>query len=104
MGLEDFTRAKYGRVEPDEDPLTRAVIGACVEVHREFGPGLTEDLYEEAVCHEFDLRGIQYARQVDVPVTYKGKPIGKRRIDLVVDGHLIVELKACDGLAPIHRA
>ena len=51
----------------------------------------------QALCHEFDLRGIRYEKQVKVPVVYKGKVIGETRIDLLVEGCVIVELKACDA-------
>jgi GxxExxY protein len=90
--------------ETQSDPLTEKVIGALIEVHRELGPGLSEIMYEEAVCHEFDLRGILYARQVSLPVIYKGKAIGEGRLDLVVEGKVILELKACEVLTPVHRA
>ena len=100
---KDF-RQREDPVEPGLDGLTEAIIGACIEVHREFGPGLSEKHYEEALCHEFDLRGIAFRRQVPVPVVYKGKEIGDTRIDLVVEGKVIVELKACDALGPVHRS
>jgi GxxExxY protein len=61
-------------------------------------------MYEDALCHELDLRGIRYQRQVRVPVVYKGKPIGTTRIDLIVEARLVVELKACDSLNSVHRA
>lgn len=86
------------------DLLSEKVIGALIEVHREVGPGLTENMYEEAVCHEFDLRGIRYTRQVPVDVHYKGKAIGATRIDLIVEGKLIIELKACEALNSVHKA
>jgi GxxExxY protein len=97
-------RALGTAFEAKSDPLSEAVIGAAIEVHRELGPGLTEDMYEDALCHELDLRGIPYARQVQVPVIYKGKAIGKTRIDLIVDGQLVVELKSCESLNAVHRA
>jgi GxxExxY protein len=88
----------------EHDELTEQVIGAAIEVHRELGPGLTEILYEAALCHEFDLRGIPYARQMEIDVVYKGKKIGKTRIDLLVADRLILELKACEHLNDVHRA
>ena len=84
--------------------VTERVIGACIEVHRHLGPGLTEGLYESALCHELELRGIAYQRQVELPVVYKGKSIGKGFIDLLVEGKVIVELKACESLSAVHRA
>ena len=86
------------------DEVTEKVIGSAIEVHRELGPGLTEIMYEEALCHEFELRGIRYERQVPVAAMYKGKEIGKTRLDLVVGGKLIVDLKSCDGFHPVQRA
>jgi GxxExxY protein len=88
----------------NHDQLTERIIGAAIEVHRHLGPGLTEEMYEEAYCHELDLLGIQYARQVPVAVMYKQKQIGKTRIDLIVENRVIVELKSCESLGPIHRA
>src|ERR1700733_14336003 len=86
------------------DELTEKVIGAAIEVHRHLGPGLNEMLYEAALCHELELRGIPHARQVDVDVFYKNRKIGKTRVDLLVADRLIVELKACESLNSIHRA
>src|SRR3954452_7075310 len=85
------------------DPLTEKVIGAAIEVHSRLGAGLTESMYELALCREFELRGIAFARQVPVPVEYKGVPIGDIRIDLLFEGKLIVELKACEALNDVHR-
>ena len=92
--------------QPDaqDDELSGKVLGAAIEVHRVLGPGLTESMYEEALCHELDLLGIQYERQLPVAVMYKGKKIGDTRLDLLIEGQLIVDLKACDGLTPVHRA
>ena len=93
-------------VPPGEawDEVSEKVIGAAIEVHRKVGPGLTENMYEEALAHEFDLRQIAYARQVPISVEYKGKVIGQTRLDFLVEGRLIVELKACESPNPVHRA
>jgi GxxExxY protein len=92
--------------EPDEelDRLARIVIGAAIEVHRQLGPGLLEGVYETALCIEFDLREIPFRRQEGVGITYKGRPVGKGKVDLLVGGRLIIELKAVEKLAPIHSA
>lgn len=76
------------------DDLTRRIIGAAIEVHRHLGPGLLESIYEEALCHELDLRRISYQRQCSMTVRYKGKAIKGQRIDLVVAGEVVVEVKA----------
>src|SRR6188768_4275390 len=103
MSFDRF-RKERNEIDPEMDRLTEMAIGAFIEVHRELGPGLTENLYEAAVCHELDLRGLKYERQVLVDVVYKGKSIGQNRIDLIIEGRLIVELKACESLNAIHRA
>lgn len=76
------------------DPLTEKIIGAAIEVHRHLGPGLLESIYEEALCIELDLRGVPHERQVQVDVLYKDRIIRGQRIDLVVAGEVIVEIKA----------
>ena len=81
-----------------ENELSHDVIGAAIEVHTELGgPGLLEDIYEEALCHELSLRGIQVERQVGIPVVYKGKELDKRLVlDILVGNKLIVEVKAVE--------
>jgi GxxExxY protein len=92
--------------EPDAetDHLAQEVIGAAIEVHRALGPGFLESVYEQAMSIELGLSGIPCERQVAVAVSYKGHSIGESRLDLLVGGKLIVELKAVDQLAPIHAA
>jgi GxxExxY protein len=93
-------------IEPDQktDELARAVIGAAIEVHRQLGPGFLESIYEEALCVELEDRQIPFERQKEISVLYKDRPIGQQRIDLLVGESLIVELKAVDALAEIHKA
>ena len=78
--------------------LTYAIIGAAMEVHRILGPGFLESVYEEAQAHEFDLRGIPYERQAKLAVRYKGIVAGEFRADFLVDGKVVVELKAVKAL------
>ena len=94
------------RFEPNEklDILANKVIGAAIEVHRKLGPGLLESHYEAALCIELELRGIPYERQPIIGLEFKGRPIGECRLDVLVCGDLIVELKAVDKIAPIHEA
>jgi GxxExxY protein len=93
-------------VEPDRelDALVHAVIGAAIEVHKQLGAGLDESMYEKALCHELRLRDLPFACQVVFNVTYKGETIGSKRIDLIVGGRLLVELKAVETLTPLHKA
>ena len=94
------------RLEPDPalDELTGAVIGAAIEVHRQLGPGLDEILYESGLCIELRLRNIPFTRQVVVPVLYKGEVIGSKRLDLIVDNRIVVEIKAVESLTALHKA
>ncbi len=88
----------------DIDLLANKVIGACIEVHHILGPGYLESFYEEAVCHEFNLRDIKFERQKVLNLNYKSVPVGQDRLDLLMEEKLIVELKAIESLAPIHSA
>ncbi len=89
----------------DENELSRLVVGAAIEVHRQLGPGLLEAAYEACLAHELCLRDVPFERQKPVPVFYKGTQVDCGfRLDLLVGGLLVVEVKAVDGLAPIHMA
>ncbi len=76
------------------DLLTQKIIGAANEVHKHLGRGLLESIYEEALCYEFELRGIGYKRQVEIDIFYKGKSIKGQRIDLLVEGEVVIEIKS----------
>ena len=87
-----------------DDDLTGKIIGAAIEVHRTLGPGLLESIYEAALCHEFDLRGIRYRTQVEIDVVYKGKVIKGQRIDILVEEEVIVEIKSLTKLPDVSTA
>ena len=85
--------------------LTEAIIGAAMEVHRTLGPGLLESTYEMCLCRELAIRGIRFERQVPIPVEYKGVKLDcGYRADIVIDGTILLEIKAIDSLLPIHDA
>lgn len=84
--------------------LSYKVIGAAMEVHRTLGPGFLEAVYEAALAHELALQAIPFERQKDLPVTYKGQPVGHYVADLVVNGEIIVEPKAVLMLTKVHEA
>ncbi len=87
------------------EELTEAIIGAGIEVHRALGPGLLESSYEECLCHELHLRGLQFRRQVPLPVVCKGIQLEcGYRMDIVVEEKVIIELKAVHLMAPIFEA
>jgi GxxExxY protein len=89
----------------DLDALTRSIIGAAIEVHRILGPGLLEKIYERCLFKELELRGIPRAKQVPLPIVYKGEDLGAEIfMVMVVDGRVILELKTVDRLEPIHSA
>ena len=89
----------------DINELTGEVIGAAIEVHKALGPGLLESVYEECMCVELGLREIPYERQKELPVEYKGAKLDcAYRLDILVARKLVVELKACNSLEPIHEA
>ncbi len=90
--------------EEESDSLTEQIIGAAIEVHRHLGPGLLESVYEEALCHELSLRDIPFVRQKEVDVFYKGIVIKNQRLDLLVNGEVVVELKSTELDHPIYKA
>jgi len=89
----------------DINNLTSEVIAAAIEVHKILGPGLLESTYEECLCRELGLRKISFERQKELPIVYKGFSLDcGYRLDVIVDSRLILELKACENLSPIHQA
>jgi GxxExxY protein len=87
------------------DRLSAEVIGAAIEVHRIMGPGLLESIYERCLLRELELRGIAAVNQEEVVIAYKDTVFTEiLRFDLLVDGCLLVELKAIRDVLPIHKA
>jgi GxxExxY protein len=89
------------------DPVTERIIGAAIEVHRVLGPGLLESVYEQALCYEFELQGIEFRRQACVEMSYKSKVIKDQQIDLLVEAEndqVIVELKSLSRLPEVSTA
>jgi GxxExxY protein len=88
-----------------ENEISEKIIGAAIEVHKYFGPGLVEPIYEESLCHEFGLRGLRFERQKPVPLGYKDVQLGiPLRLDLIIEEKVIVDLKAKEALIPLDRA
>jgi GxxExxY protein len=85
--------------------LSKVIIGAAIEVHREMGPGLLESVYERCLISEFSRRGLRVESQIQLPLTYKGEVLDKALIlDLVVEDCVILELKAVETMLPVHAA
>ncbi len=86
-------------------PLTEKAIGCAIEVHRALGPGLLESAYQQCLARELKLNGISFQFEYPVPVEYKGIRLDcGYRIDILVDGQLILELKSVDAITGIHEA
>jgi GxxExxY protein len=87
------------------DQITETIIGAAIAVHRELGPGLLESAYEACLVFELAERGLEVARQMELPVIYRGVRIDcGYRLDLLVEKQVVVEVKSIDQLAPVHEA
>ena len=103
----DTEATEYGgrkQIPERLNALCKGTIGAAIEVHRHLGPGYLESAYEEALAVELGLRSIRFERQVRVPVVYKNLVVAEQRVDLIVEGEIVVELKAVETLLPIHAA
>ena len=88
-----------------EEHLTEQIIGAAIEVHKHWGPGLYEEIYERSMCRELELRGLAFDCQVSLPLEYKGAIVGDDlRLDLWVQKKVIIEVKSVAALLPIHEA
>ena len=87
------------------DELTYKIIGCAIEVHRHLGPGLIESVYERCFIRELTLSHLDFKRQILFPIHYKGIDLdAELRLDVLVNDLILVELKAIDGLLPIHEA
>lgn len=92
-------------MEHPANALSQRVIGAAIEVHSCLGPGLLESTYHACLRRELELRGIDYQREVTLPLEYKGVEVGSGyRVDLLIEKRLIVEAKAVASLLPVHTA
>jgi len=87
-----------------DSAVTESIIAAAIVVHRELGPGFLETIYKQALAVEFVLSGIQFIRQHPVPLFYRDHQIGEHRLDFLVEGKIIAELKAISQLEDIHFA
>ena len=86
------------------EKLSFDTVGAAMEVHRVLGPGFLEAVYEQALSHELTLRGIPFERQVSIRVPYKEIQAGDYRADFVIDGKIVLEIKAVSSLILAHEA
>jgi GxxExxY protein len=98
-GFEEETR-----LDPALNEIKDAIIGARIAVHGELGPAYSEDIFKEALDMEMTARNIAFSRQHRFQVSYRGRVIGTGRLDYLVEGQVVLELKTVDQFAPVHRA
>jgi GxxExxY protein len=92
-------------IDPEDDRMGRAVVDAAYTVHRNLGPGLLESIYETCFCYELGKRGIAHQRQAIVPVCYDGVALSESlRLDVLVSGRVVCELKAVEEMKPLYEA
>ena len=91
-------------IDEGDEALAHRVIGAAIEVHRHLGPGFLESIYKKAMEHELTTSGLLVEREKEILVPYKDIQIAGQRLDLLVGGRIIIELKAVESIAPIHEA
>lgn len=99
--MREFIEGSTDRID---DAYSHRVIGAAIEVHRRLGPGFLEAVYHKALRCELTALKIDWASEVEVPVLYRGMVVGRHRLDLVVGGELVVELKSAAKLEFVHFA
>jgi GxxExxY protein len=106
MSEEKFIHRRGAELtEFAQSELSGRILGAAFEVHTQLGPGLLESAFQRALAHELRLQSIPFASQVNVPLHYKGQTLdAPLRLDLLVDGQIVVEVKSVTALEDIHRA
>jgi GxxExxY protein len=87
-----------------KDPLTEKIIDCAIEVHKRWGPGLLESIYESALCVEFEHQGLKFQRQVALPLTYRDRSIVELRLDIVIENSIILEVKSVERMDPLFEA
>ena len=91
-------------LDEETEQLVRATIGCCIAVHRELGPGLLERIYCRGLAVELGLTGLPFELERPFDVLYKGQLLSTHRLDVVVAGKVLIEVKAVDRMAPVHHA
>ncbi len=90
-------------LSPEADAIMSKTIGCAIAVHKELGPGFIESIYRKAMCIELESRNLAYEQERPIRVCYRGVEIPGQRVDLIIEGLVIVELKAVAKLDPVHR-
>jgi GxxExxY protein len=100
----DFHRRNVSPLDEQLEKLVTQVIASAIEVHKELGPGLPELAYQRSLSMELSLRGIPHECEVPIPIYYKGTKVAEGKIDMLINGRLIIENKVVEVLNPVHRA
>jgi len=88
----------------DINQLTHKIIGCAMEVHRLLGNGFQEVIYQRCLALEFSIQNLNFAREQEMEIFYKGTSVGTRRVDFFVEGKVMVEIKAVEKLEDVHKA
>lgn len=105
MESQSLKDAKLTVIENSIEALASQIVDAVFKVHKHFGPGMLESLYEAALCKEFEKRNLNFTRQELIPVFYEGELLADGfRADIIIQKSILLELKACEMLMPVHRA
>ncbi len=91
-------------VDMAENVVTDRIIKCAIEVHKQLGPGLLENMYESAMAIEFELQGLSFEQQLRIPAIYKGKQLGEYRLDMLVEDLVVVEIKSVERFDPVFEA
>jgi GxxExxY protein len=102
--IRTYQMRLHSPLSTKEEDLMRETIGCAIDVHKSLGPGFLESIYRKAMCVELELRGISCETEVPVRVMYRAVEIPGQRLDLIVGGLIVVELKAVSVLDEVHRA
>jgi len=95
---------KPDKLDPELERIAAEAVDAAYKLHSTLGPGLLESVYEAFFCHELEMRGLKVERQVQLPLTYEGMTLDAGlRLDFLVEGQLVIELKAVETLLNVHR-
>ena len=103
IAMTDKTNGVF-RTNGGVNELTHQIIGCAMEVHNSLGNGFQEVIYQRALAIEMTFRALSFEREKEMPISYRGKPIGTRRVDFFVDNRVMVELKAVEKIQDVHKA
>ena len=92
------------RLPPEMEAIVSRTIGCAIRVHKAIGAGFTEGVYHDAMQIELTTEGLSWTREYAVSVLYRGQPTRRQKLDLVIDGFIVVEIKAVERLHPVHVA